>query len=55
MTNPTLLSLIEQKRAELIEIAMQHGLNSSIAIRFSQELDVLLNEYNRLFQNASHQ
>lgn len=49
MTPQTLLELIEQKRTEMIQIAMLHGFTSSIAIAFSQELDKLLNEYNRLF------
>jgi hypothetical protein len=44
-----LLYLIEQKRAELIEVVNQNGFTSSIAIRYSQELDHLLNEYNRIF------
>ena len=44
-----LIQLIEQKRLELIQVAMKNGLTSSIAIRTSQELDKLLNEYNRIF------
>lgn len=46
-----LLLRIEQKRRELIQIAMRNGLNSAAAIEYSQELDVLLNEYNRMFEN----
>jgi hypothetical protein len=42
-----LLALIEKKRAELIQVATTNGLSSSVSIRFSQELDHLLNEYNR--------
>jgi hypothetical protein len=42
-----LLALIEKKRAELIQVAITNGLSSSVSIRFSQELDHLLNEYNR--------
>ncbi|MFE8699193.1 Spo0E family sporulation regulatory protein-aspartic acid phosphatase [Cytobacillus sp. FJAT-54145] len=49
MSKQELLTLIEKKRAELIDVAMQNGLNSSTAIRYSQELDTLLNEYNRIF------
>lgn len=45
------LSLIEKKRAELIHAAVAYGLSSSLAIRYSQELDHLLNEYNRIFIN----
>ncbi|PLR81785.1 Spo0A-P phosphatase [Bacillus canaveralius] len=49
MSKQNLLSLIEQKRAELIQIASKTGLNSTAAIRHSQELDHLLNEYSRSF------
>ncbi|MEW9050027.1 MAG: aspartyl-phosphate phosphatase Spo0E family protein [Neobacillus sp.] len=41
--------MIENKRAELINVAKTNGLTSSVAIRYSQELDHLLNEYNRRF------
>jgi hypothetical protein len=44
-----LIALIEKKRAELIQIAISNGLSSSVAIRYSQELDHLLNEYNRIY------
>ncbi|WP_373886055.1 Spo0E family sporulation regulatory protein-aspartic acid phosphatase [Cytobacillus gottheilii] len=44
-----LLALIEKKRTELIQVAMSSGLNSTDAIKYSQELDTLLNEYNRTF------
>ena len=44
-----LIELIENKRAELIQVAVTNGLTSSIAIRYSQELDHLLNEYNRKY------
>jgi hypothetical protein len=44
-----LISLIEQKRTELIEVVKDNGLTSAIAIRYSQELDHLLNEYNRIY------
>lgn len=49
MSKQELLTLIEKKRAELIQVAMKNGLSSSAAIRYSQELDNLLNEYNRIF------
>jgi hypothetical protein len=42
-----LLALIEKKRAELISVAITNGLSSSVAIRYSQELDHLLNQYNQ--------
>lgn len=44
-----LLLLIEQKRTELVKVVSKNGLNSSIAIKYSQELDFLLNEYNRTY------
>ncbi|MFD2444185.1 Spo0E family sporulation regulatory protein-aspartic acid phosphatase [Bacillus sp. CGMCC 1.16607] len=49
MLKNDLLHLIEKKRAELIEVVNQNGFTSSIAIRYSQELDQLLNEYNRMY------
>ena len=36
---------IELKRAELVNVALKDGLSSSSTIRYSQELDSLLNEY----------
>jgi hypothetical protein len=44
-----LITLIEKKRAELIQVAITNGLTSSAAIRYSQELDHLLNEYNKVY------
>ncbi|MEH7116874.1 aspartyl-phosphate phosphatase Spo0E family protein [Neobacillus vireti] len=41
--------MIEKKRAELIQVATTNGLTSSVAIRYSQELDKLLNEYNKIY------
>nr|WP_269448534.1 aspartyl-phosphate phosphatase Spo0E family protein [Metabacillus kandeliae] len=38
---------IEKKRAELIAAVRSLGLASSLAIQFSQELDLLLNEYEK--------
>lgn len=49
LSKQELISLIEKKREELIQIATKNGLSSSIAIHYSQELDELLNEYNRAF------
>lgn len=49
MLKHDLLLLIEKKREELIQAATTNGLSSSIAIRYSQELDKLINEYNRVF------
>lgn len=49
MSNKDLLNLIEKKRLELIQVAMKNGLASSAAVRYSQELDHLLNEYQRKY------
>lgn len=42
-----LLQLIENKRKELNEIVMAYGLNSDTTLQYSQELDYLLNKYNK--------
>lgn len=55
MIKQDLIILIEKKRAELIQVAQTNGLTSSIAIRYSQELDHLLNEYNRKYIKKSNQ
>jgi hypothetical protein len=46
-----MLKIIENKRAELIDIVQKNGLNSTISIEYSQELDKLLNEYIELPQS----
>ncbi len=48
-----LVALIEKKRAELIKAANTNGYTSSVAIRRSQELDQLINEYNRNYINRT--
>ncbi|MHC0037096.1 Spo0E family sporulation regulatory protein-aspartic acid phosphatase [Pseudoneobacillus sp. C159] len=53
MLKNELIQLIEIKRAELIKIVNQNGFSSSLAIRCSQELDILLNEYNRIYINKA--
>ncbi|MGM7724251.1 aspartyl-phosphate phosphatase Spo0E family protein [Metabacillus sp. Hm71] len=40
-----MLKLIEKKRAELIDIVLKNGINSTISIQYSQELDILLTQY----------
>ena len=49
MSKQELLALIEKKREELGSIVSKSGLNSSAAIKHSQELDDLLNKYNRIY------
>ncbi|GAA1385877.1 aspartyl-phosphate phosphatase Spo0E family protein [Peribacillus simplex] len=43
------LEQIELKRNELIKIVAKDGLNSHVAVEYSQQLDQLLNKYNELF------
>jgi hypothetical protein len=42
-----LLAKIEEKRNDMLNAAKIYGLNSEITIKFSQELDSLLNAYNK--------
>jgi hypothetical protein len=44
-----LLLLIEKKRSELFHVVSNKGLNSLDAVRHSQELDELLNQYNNIY------
>lgn len=48
MDRELLENQIELKRAELINIALKYGLTSKNTIKYSQELDNLLNEYSPL-------
>ncbi|PJN88985.1 aspartyl-phosphate phosphatase Spo0E family protein [Bacillus sp. mrc49] len=43
------LEQIELKRNELIKVVAEDGLNSTIAVEYSQQLDQLLNKYDELF------
>ncbi|MFC4801625.1 Spo0E family sporulation regulatory protein-aspartic acid phosphatase [Neobacillus sp. GCM10023253] len=47
MRQAQLAEAIRNKRAEMIQIGMSKGLDSEETIYCSQELDDLLNEYNR--------
>ncbi|WP_409292456.1 Spo0E family sporulation regulatory protein-aspartic acid phosphatase [Peribacillus sp. SCS-37] len=49
MSKEKLLTHIEKKRAELIAAATHHGLSSNIALKISQDLDTLLNEYDKQY------
>lgn len=49
MSKEQLLENIEQKRGELIQVAMQEGFCSPKALQHSMELDVLLNQYERKY------
>ena len=52
MLKHELTKLIEQKRTELIQVASSNGFTSAVAIRYSLELDHLLNTYNRKYINS---
>jgi len=45
-----LLELIHFKRKEMIEAADKEGYTSQLTIKCSQELDVLLNDYDQLLR-----
>lgn len=51
MIKQDLVTLIEKKRIELIHTANKNGFTSTVAIRCSQELDRLINEFNRFNSN----
>jgi len=51
MRQEQLEEAISKKKDEMIEIGMAKGLRCEKTIRCSQELDILLNYYNRLFLN----
>ena len=48
ITKQDILKLIENKRAELLEIVSKTGLSSSKTLQISQELDSLMNKYNEM-------
>ncbi|MGF9856631.1 MULTISPECIES: aspartyl-phosphate phosphatase Spo0E family protein [Priestia] len=49
-----MLLKIEKKRSELAKIVQHTGLNSDPALQGSQELDHLLNQYNKLYEQHLH-
>ncbi len=48
MDKKELLLKIETKRQELIQVVSNYGLTSPTTIKYSKELDELLNKYDRL-------
>jgi stage 0 sporulation regulatory protein len=46
-----LLELIQLKRKEMIEAANEDGYTGKLTIKFSQELDGLLNDYDQLLKD----
>ncbi|KMY53724.1 hypothetical protein AC623_06720 [Bacillus sp. FJAT-27231] len=53
MHKDDLLDAIEKKRLELFQIVTIKGLNSPLAVKCSQELDLLLNDYDRKYVHSS--
>ncbi|WP_100373046.1 aspartyl-phosphate phosphatase Spo0E family protein [Bacillus sp. FJAT-45037] len=49
MEKQQLRDSIEQKRTELVKVGIEHGLHSPKAIKASQQLDDLLNQYDCLY------
>lgn len=52
MSKQEMLQKIEKKRAELIDIVLKNGINSTVSIKYSQELDILLTQY--IKEDLSH-
>lgn len=48
MSEKELLATIENKRIELVQTGINHGLSSPVALKQSQELDELLNFFERI-------
>lgn len=47
MVNTMVIVLIEEKRQQMIELALTHGFTAKETIQCSQELDELINRYLR--------
>ncbi|MET3729610.1 MAG: aspartyl-phosphate phosphatase Spo0E family protein [Bacillota bacterium] len=47
--NSLLMECIKEKKEKLVEVADRNGLTSNETVKCSQELDVLLNVYQRQF------
>lgn len=47
MVNTMVIILIEEKRQQMIELALTHGFTAKETIQCSQELDELINRYLR--------
>ena len=47
MTSAQLINRIEELRKEMTDVALKKGINSAESISLSQELDALLNEYEK--------
>jgi stage 0 sporulation regulatory protein len=51
MTKREMEEQIRKKREQMIEIAKQHGFTNEKTLKSSQELDNLLNKYQRFFRS----
>lgn len=47
MTSTQLINKIEELRREMTDVALKKGINSAESISLSQELDELLNEFEK--------
>lgn len=54
MCEKKLLKTIEEKRNQLIKVGLDHGLDSPIVLKHSQELDRLLNYLEQLKRASKH-
>jgi len=48
VTLKKVLELIEAKRSELNKVVAKNGLNAQTTLKYSQQLDQLINQYNQL-------
>ncbi|GIN68339.1 aspartyl-phosphate phosphatase Spo0E family protein [Bacillus sonorensis] len=55
MMKENLLHEIEEKRKELLQIVMTNGMTSHVTLQHSQQLDILLLEYQKLSLSGSTQ
>ncbi|KKB38865.1 aspartyl-phosphate phosphatase Spo0E family protein [Bacillus thermotolerans] len=53
MRKDELLDAIERKRTELFKVVAANGLSSPLAVKYSQELDHLLNHYDSKYTRVS--
>ncbi|TLS36158.1 aspartyl-phosphate phosphatase Spo0E family protein [Pseudalkalibacillus caeni] len=52
MSEQELLKQIEKNRQKVIAVASQYGLTNEKTVKYSQELDLLINQYQRLHKEA---
>lgn len=54
-TKQKIMEEIQRKRELMIDCAQRHGFTNELTIQCSQELDILINEYQRTFQNSQQE